>query len=384
VAEGPPGEATTPSTYQRSIGTDEAVPFPASASNTGSSAHNESAELRSSRQTRTSSPTRFVVVAAAIVVAAVLAYLFRPALPPPRITSYTQITHDGLPKSFAGQAVATVLTDGLRLYIQENLNGRFVVGQVSASGGETVTMPIPFPNVGLDNISLDKSELLVSSFTGFQDTQPMWVVPVLGGTPRRFVDPPGGDGTWMQNGDHLLAEGNQLLAINSSGSQRKLASLPENFFVFWLRWSPDGETLRFTGNGPAGESMWEMGADGNNLHQFLANWRGEKTVGLGNWTPDGKYFLFRVEHNGRDDLWAVREKGDLLHKVSHEPVRLTAGPLSLESPQPSSDGKRVYTIGSQLRAELVRYDAGSGQFVSYLGGISAWGVSFSSDGQWLS
>ncbi len=383
VAEGSPAEAEPPSSSQGSIGTAEAVPFPVLASNR-TPAHHESAERRSSGQTRMSAPMRFVLVASAIVVAAVLAYLFRPALPPPRITGYTQITHDGLPKSFAGQAVATVLTDGLRLYIQENLNGRFVVGQVSASGGETVTMPIPFPNAALDNISLDKSELLVSSFTGFQATQPLWVVPVLGGTPRRFVDPPGSDGTWMQNGDRLLAEGNQLLAISTSGGQRKLASLPENVFVFWLRWSPDGERLRFTGNGPAGESMWEMAADGNNLHQLLADWRGEKTVGLGNWTPDGKYFLFRVEHNGRDDLWAVREKGDLLHKVSHEPVRLTAGPLSFESPQPSSDGKRIYTIGSQLRAELVRYDAKSGQFIPYLGGTSAGTVSFSRDGEWLS
>jgi serine/threonine protein kinase/Tol biopolymer transport system component len=384
VAEGAPAEAKTPSSSPGSIGTAEAVPFPVSASNTGAPAHHESAELRSPRQTRTSAPTRFVVVAAALVVAAVLAYLFRPTLPPLRITGYTQITHDGLPKIFGGQAVATVLTDGLRLYIQENLNGRFVVGQVSASGGETVTMPIPFPNVALDNISLDNSELLVSSFTGFQFTQPIWVVPVLGGSPRRFVDPPGSDGAWMQNGDRLLAQGNQLLAISGSGSQRKLASLPENFLVFWLRWSPDGKTLRFTGNGPAGDSIWEMAADGSNLHQFLADWRGEKTVGLGNWTPDGNYFIFRADHNSRQDLWAVREKGDLLHKVSHEPVRLTAGPLSFESPQPSTDGKKIYAIGSQLRAELVRYDAKSGQFVPYLGGISAGNVSFSRDGQWLS
>jgi Tol biopolymer transport system component len=212
----------------------------------------------------------------------------------------------------------------------------------------------------------------------------MWMVPVLGGSPRRFVDQPGGDGTWMQNGDRLLAQENQLLAISSNGGQRKLASLPENVFVFWLRWSPDGKTLRFTGNGPAGDSIWEMAADGSNLHQFLADWRGEKTVGLGNWTPDGNYFFFRADHNGRQDLWAVREKGDLLHKVSHEPVRLTAGPLSFEAPQPSTDGKRIYAIGSQLRAELVRYDAKSGQFVPYLDGISAGVVSFSRDGQWLS
>ena len=37
----------------------------------------------------------------------------------------------------------------------------------------------------------------------------------------------------------------------------------------------------------------------------------------------------------------------------------------------------------QLRAELVRYDAKSGDFVPYLGGISAGDVDFSRDGQWV-
>jgi WD40-like Beta Propeller Repeat len=87
---------------------------------------------------------------------------------------------------------------------------------------------------------------------------------------------------------------------------------------------------------------------------------------------------------GRADLWAIREKADLLHKVSREPVQLTAGPLNFYSPQPSLDGKRIYAIGEQPRSELVRYDARSGQFLPYLDGISARGVNFSRDAQWVS
>lgn len=40
-------------------------------------------------------------------------------------------------------------------------------------------------------------------------------------------------------------------------------------------------------------------------------------------------------------------------------------------------------VGSQPRGELSRYDAKSGQFVPYLSGISANGVDFSRDGQWV-
>jgi Tol biopolymer transport system component/tRNA A-37 threonylcarbamoyl transferase component Bud32 len=332
------------------------------------------------------SRVKLIAIAAATLVAlGVLAYAFRPTLPPPRITGYRQITHDGLPKSFAGETLATVLTDGSRIYVEENLNGRYIVAQVSAAGGDTVPMPMPFANVGVDNISPDKSQLVVSSFTGSEVIQPMWLVPVLGGSPKRFVEPAGDDATWMPNGDRLLARNNELLIISSTGEQRKLATLGADFYIFWLRWSPDGKVLRFQTNGPSGDILWEVNPDGSNLHRMLADWREEKEAGQGNWTPDGKYFVFRSPHNnGRFDLWAIREKGELFHKATHEPTRLTAGPLSLESPQPSVDGKTIYAVGSQWRSELVRYDAKSSQFVPYLGGMSAAYVDFSRDGQWVS
>jgi len=64
-------------------------------------------------------------------------------------------------------------------------------------------------------------------------------------------------------------------------------------------------------------------------------------------------------------------------------MQMTAGPMSFYSPQPSTDGKRIFVIGEQPRAELVRYDAKSGQFVHFMGGISAGMVSFSPDGLWV-
>jgi Tol biopolymer transport system component len=325
----------------------------------------------------------FGIAAAAVVILAVVAYTLRPTLPPPRITGYTQLTHDGLAKTFAGQAQAIVLTDGSRIYVQENLDGRYIVGQVSVAGGDTVPMAMPFPNVALSNISSDKSELVVGSFSSAETLQTIWAVPALGGSPRRLVEQLGSDAVWMPNGDRLLARNNELLEISSSGDQRRLASLPIGYFVFWLRWSPDGKVLRFTVDTPIGDSIWEMAPDGSHLHQLFTDWQGRKEVGDGNWTPDGKYFVFWIVLSNRNDLWAVREKGDFWHKVNHEPVQLTSGPLNLESPQPSADGKKIFAVGSQPRAELVRYDAKSGQFVPYLGGISASAVSFSRDGKWV-
>jgi Tol biopolymer transport system component/tRNA A-37 threonylcarbamoyl transferase component Bud32 len=319
--------------------------------------------------------------AAALLVMGVVAWLLRPSLPLPRITGSTQITHDGLPKSFTGQVTAIVLTDGPRLFVQESVGGHFVVAQVSASGGETVPIPTPFQNVALDNISPDKSELLIGTFTGTELEQPLWALPVLGGSPRRLGNIAATDGTWMPDGDLLVPRGSDLQVVNpETNAARKFASLPD--FTFWLRWSPDGRALRFTVSAATGGyQIWEVAADGSHLHRLLQDWR--EIASAGNWTPDGKYFVFQSSRNGRVDLWAIPEKADFFHKVNPAPVQLTSGPLSFRAAQPSLDGKRIFAIGVQPRGELQRFDAKSGQFVPYLAGVSASNVSFSRDGQWV-
>jgi len=322
----------------------------------------------------------YAMGAAAVAVLAIVGYLLRPTLPPPRIAGYTQITHDGQQKDFLGEATDTVLTDGPRLFIQENVDGHFVIAEVSASGGETVQMATPLGNVEPLSLSADKSELLVASFTGAEVEQQIWALPVLGGSPRRVTELLGWDGTWLPNGDFLIARNNELLEVSPGGTHH-FTSLPD--FSYWFRWSPDGQTLRFTVSETAGtNSIWEVPSTGGNPHRVFPGLTG-KLHQKGIWTPDGKYFLFQIFSQNRMDLWAVREKGDLFHKVDHRPVRLTSGPMSFNAPQPSTDGKRIYVVGEQPRAELTRYDAKSGQFLPYLGGASVSDLSFSHDGQWL-
>src|SRR5207253_1428845 len=60
----------------------------------------------------------------------------------------------------------------------------------------------------------------------------------------------------------------------------------------------------------------------------------------------------------------------------------TAGPLDFHMPVASADGHKIYTIGVQLRGELVRYDAKARQFQPVLSGIWAEQLDFSRDGRW--
>jgi eukaryotic-like serine/threonine-protein kinase len=313
-----------------------------------------------------------------------LGWLFRPTLPAPRVTGFTQLTHDGWQKNSFGQTTPTVLTDGVRLYIQETVRGRFVVAQVSASGGDTVPISTPFPNAALDNISPDRTELVVGSFTGSEIDQPLYAIPTLGGAPRRLTDVPGQDAIWMPNGNLLVSHASEFSQQSSSG-MRPFLSLEPNATAYWLRWSPDHQVLRFTLTLPNRNLLAEVSADGTGYRRLLEGWHPGDDVTSGNWSPDGTLFVFQTPRNwGRADIWAMREKADWWHKVSREPVQLTAGPLSFYAPQPSIDGKKIYLIGEQPRSELVRYDVKSRQFLPYLGGISVRSVSFSRDAQWVS
>jgi hypothetical protein len=114
-----------------------------------------------------------------VSLAAAIWYLHRP-LPPPRVTGYTQITHDGHLKSLAG-------TDGSRLYFNE-MPGEASIGsiaQVAISGGLIGQIPVALPSPNLVDVSPDGANLLVLSVPGGDElSSPLWNVRVLGGSAR--------------------------------------------------------------------------------------------------------------------------------------------------------------------------------------------------------
>ncbi|MGC2184016.1 MAG: serine/threonine-protein kinase [Terriglobales bacterium] len=75
-----------------------------------------------------------IAAAAVLVLVGVLAWVFRPTLPPPKVVGSVQITNDQLPKY-------NFVTDGARLYVAETLAGHGVLSQVSTEGGETSQIP---------------------------------------------------------------------------------------------------------------------------------------------------------------------------------------------------------------------------------------------------
>jgi len=82
-------------------------------------------------------------------------------------------------------------------------------------------------------------------------------------------------------------------------------------------------------------------------------------------------------------IWAIREKSELLRARSPAPAQLTSGPVSYRSPVPSLDGRRILVLGDQRHSELLRYNSGTRQLEPFLGGVSAESVDFTRDGSWV-
>ena len=275
---------------------------------------------------------------AAFIVVAVLAFLFSPPLPPPRVTGSTQVTNDGHDKLPEVLSVpqGLMVTDGSRIYYS-SVGYSSTLYEVSTAGGDTVPAQTSFPNPLVLDISRDHSELLIASCdlgAGVGDC-PLWILPVVGRSPRRLGNIRASTAfiaaAWFPDGKEVAYfRGNSLYRVRSDGTEsRKITTVATGGTPYRPRWSPDGSRLRFTVQTQKnGTSLWEVSADGQDPHPLLSGWNNPPSECCGSWTPDGKYFLFQSQRGGTANIWAIREEGSVLRKASHEPVQLTTGPTS--------------------------------------------------------
>ena len=313
-----------------------------------------------------------------MVCTALLGIWIRSPLAPPRILGSKQLTNDGFAKG-------GLKTDGNRLYFSENLRGENKVAQVSTRGGETATVGVPFPLAFVSDVSPEQSELLV--YQGTTTPSPdgfYWSVPVPAGPPRKLGDVIGHDAVWAPNGKLVFAKGNDFyIAEHDGANPQKFAiapDLPGN-----ISFSPDGTRFRFTVANATNNTwaLWDARADGSDMHPLFTGWHEPPAECCGTWTPDGKYYSFQSYQDRATNIWIMREQSAWWRKVSRTPVQLTTGPLQFYNPIFSKDGKKLFVVGTQPRAELVRYDEKFREFVPFLGGISAGDVEVSRDGQWV-
>ncbi len=320
-----------------------------------------------------------LAMAACVAAALVVIVLFmRSPESPPVVLSSLQITSDGISKR-------SLVTDGTRLYFSEYLSGHSVLRQVSASGGETAPVPISLVSADIYDFYPGRSELLVKGVAEGSETEwPVWILPLPAGTLRPVGDILAHGATWAPDGQHIVyVRKSGLHVCNADGTDsRELLSV--SGVPFAPRFSPDGRRLRFAvrDTNQRTSSLWEVSADGKDLHPLLPEWNKPPQEFGGTWTPDGKYFLFESTRDHTQNIWARREGTSFLGKAG-EPTQLTVGPLLFSNPTPSADGKKLFVIGQQRRFDLIGLDSKSQQFSVYLPGVSAGEVDIQRAGDWI-
>lgn len=322
-----------------------------------------------------------LVVTAVVAAVAAASWLVRRPLPPPRVTDYVQLTHDG-------QLKFPAATDGNRIYL--NQWRAHEVAQVPSSGGEVVPIPIDMPEPWVRDVSPDGSSLIVLNNPADPMDLGLWIVGVTG-RPARYLTIVT-DATWAPDGKSILyatSNGSIDLVPAEGGPSRFLASVAEpgqeQVAIHDLTCSPDGSRIRFTRD----SALWEISAGGTNLHQILPDWHPSQWKCCGRWTPDGDFFIFLSGSSlsrpapffPGDQLWAIDERRRRMRPPIAEPIPLTSGPTHWGQPIPARNGKQIFARGVTLRGELVRYDGQSGHFQPFLGGVSAEFAEFSKDGK---
>ena len=320
-----------------------------------------------------------------LVLALVAAVFWNPKRPPSILpdVKLRQITH-------LGTVVANhnLVVSGSRLYFDAGAKGEIQVRYLSLDDDTVSPVENSFSTIELLDIAPSGRELLVTRVEQtFPFSRSLWRLPLPTGTPQRVGKILADDGSWSPDGRTIVYRAvpeQTLNLVDADGSNaRKLVSLPGS--PFKPRWSPDGKLILTSVLDPKGGgiSLWQMDASGRHLTRLLSDWSSSSRAWAGRWTRDGRYFLFTGLQGGTRNIWALRERRDLLGRNATQPVQLTAGPISFYLPVASDDGKTIYAVGTQQHGQLMRYNARSGQYEPYANGLSIDHLAFSRDGQWM-
>jgi len=318
-------------------------------------------------------------------------FLFRsgPKLEDIKIGRTQQITHaPGLEIDSAispdGKMIAYAAgpEDQMHLYIRQ------------IAGGRTIALTESFPgNHRWPQWSPDGTRI------AFQSGEGIYIVPALGGVPKRLVEsPPEGSAltpSWSPDGKQIAYVQGRNIYVHSveEGKPRKIA---EAFEPYSLSWSPDGSKIAYVSGNPfflfgrpfigniAPCSIWVVSIEkGAPVQLTDSRYLNVSPV----WTPDGRNILFVTNQGGSRDVYQLPLKASAVPASS--PIRMTTG-LNAFTISLSADGKKlaysVFTYSSNIWSIKIPEERAisiSEAIPVTTGNQAIEGIGISPDGKWL-
>jgi len=329
-------------------------------------------------QPRWRSPKPLLIVAAVVVVGIALFIFQRLAHPPYlRISTTRQLTFTGnvLP-------ISTIETDGRRVYYFKWYDAHLY--SVPVGGGAESSYATRLVQPVILHISPDGSTLLVKENTGpsGENAARIWLQPTNGGPARPLGDIEADFAAWSPDSKAIaFAQHNAIyLTENEGATYHRLLDTPGN--VSWIRWSPDGQRLRFTilDSKTRVSSIWEARRD-SKRGPFAMKMGGPMNTCCGIWTRDGRNFLFQEFRDQRTDYWVATEKW--LPFRSEKPYPFSGGGVEIKAATASPLENTLFTVAHESAALTFKFDLTRRQLTPFLPEFSVEVPDFSPDGRWM-
>jgi DNA-binding winged helix-turn-helix (wHTH) protein/Tol biopolymer transport system component len=326
------------------------------------------------------------VCALALGIFSLLHLMKRPPSPPLRLS---QVTFYGgiYPQGFRSlETLSPLAVEDSRIFTSAIDQSHIVLIESDLYSGmaRQLHLPAEVQEPEIDDISPDGTKLLVRSHSGVElqeEEQPLWVVPTNGGSAFRVGNIQSHDATWTPDGKKVLyAIGSRLESVSPEGGEARLVADVAGR-AFWLRWAPDGKTLRFTivDSQRNTTSLWELQGDQRVAHRLIFGTNIPESVCCGTFTSDGKFFVMQGTHGGNTDLWEL--KGNSTANAR----QITNGPLNYTSPA-AGRGEQIFFQGvdSVAPVEEREFEPAHKEFLPRTDFLhEAVRVVFSMDHQWV-
>ncbi|HSC76933.1 MAG TPA: hypothetical protein VLB32_00100, partial [Candidatus Acidoferrales bacterium] len=189
----------------------------------------------------------------------------------------------------------------------------------------------------------------------------VWVMPALGGTPRRIAE----DAyfpAWSPDGKKLvyqclLQEHWDLCTreVEGSGEARALGLVHlEAPVVTQPAWSPDGKWIAFIAGNPVSLRVHVAPAEGGAPRVLT---EANKVALQPAWSPDSQWLYFSSDRGGQMNIWKARfDNGQV-----EEPIRLTTGTGPDLHVRVDPSGQRLAYSNVQGQSDLWEYDLKTGR-----------------------